>query len=60
MGVGGGVGDWVGVSEGGGGVFYSKRASSPPKSKVLDEKCVYYFTQKDLPASQKTEIVLEK
>ena len=33
---------------------------SPPKTKILDEKCVYYFTQKDLPASQKTEIVLEK
>ena len=34
--------------------FYSKRASSPVKTEVLPKKKKYFFTQKDLPASQKT------
>ena len=54
------MGDRVGEGRGGGGAFFnSKRTSSPATTKVLDENnCL--FTQKDLSASQKTEILHEK
>ena len=38
----------------------SKRAPSPAKTLVLHEKMCIFFTQKDLPASQETEILHEK
>ena len=40
--------------------FYSKKASSPAKPEILPKKQCLFFTQKDLPASQKTEILHEK
>ena len=46
MGVGGGVGDWVGVSEGRGAFFYSKRASSPVKTEVLPKKKVFFYSKR--------------
>ena len=37
-----------------------KRAPSLAKPEVLHENIGFFFTQKDLPASQKTEILHEK
>ena len=59
MGVGGCVGDWVGVSEGG-GIFLLKKSIQPLKNIIFARKILYFFTQKYLPASQKTEILQEK
>ena len=60
MGVGGGVGDWVGVSEGRGAFFLLKKRTPPLKNGSFAKKKKYFFTQKDLPASQKTDILHEK
>ena len=65
--LGGGVGDWVGVSDGGGGGELwkitkkgTKNTTQPRKNWSFAKKHVVFFTQKDLPASQKTEILHEK
>ena len=36
---------------------FPKRASSPPKTEVVHEKSCLFFTQKDLPAPKKAEIL---
>ena len=54
------MGDWVGVSGGGAGIFLLKKSIQPRKNIIFARKKLYFFTQKYLPAPQKAEILQEQ
>ena len=69
-GLGGGVGDWVGVSDGGGGIFKKndkkmtknvpKRLPTPAKTKVLHEKNVFFLLKMTTQPRKKLKYCIKK